>query len=337
LSDSIESEDNHTVSKSNNCCSSLYFTLYQIIVTTYYRTTPPMEPFSPSNPVWMNGEEKILKPSSLFWLSYRSNFKPLEGYTTDGGWGCMIRTAQTLLANVLQIDAFSTTPERELLRLFADNEKATFSLHSIALVAKKYGQKIGSWLAPGTVCHIISELLDKVDVGLKCYVSVDGALYEDEMIGKLTTFNSPLLLLIPIRLGIEYLNKLYIEPIMYTYKLQQSVGVIGGRPNSSYYYVASYNQNLYYLDPHFVQKAVDMDGDFSTDTYHCVTSYKMPISEMDPSMALAFYCKNLDSLHNFIKKSKELADNSNCLYSILPSREKPNDKEMLLEINDEDY
>jgi len=45
--------------------------------------------------------KKFLKDfSSKIWLTYRSNFPPIEPttYTTDMGWGCMLRTGQMLLA-----------------------------------------------------------------------------------------------------------------------------------------------------------------------------------------------------------------------------------------------
>ena len=43
--------------------------------------------------------------SSLIWLTYRKNFEqlPTTNLTSDGGWGCTLRTSQMLLANSLLI------------------------------------------------------------------------------------------------------------------------------------------------------------------------------------------------------------------------------------------
>jgi cytochrome c len=36
--------------------------------------------------------------SEFPWMSYHSDFNEIQGYTTDSGWGCMIRVGQMMLA-----------------------------------------------------------------------------------------------------------------------------------------------------------------------------------------------------------------------------------------------
>lgn len=45
------------------------------------------------------------------------------------------------------------------------------------------------------------------------------------------------MLLIPIRLGVDKVNPIYIENIKYLLSMQQTVGIIGGKPKHSLYFV----------------------------------------------------------------------------------------------------
>jgi cysteine protease ATG4 len=82
--------------------------------------------------------------------------------------------------------------------------------------------------------------------------------------------------LIGIRLGIEGVNPIYYETIkvcdpvhiFFTcvwltsmkalYSFPQSVGIAGGRPSSSYYFVGSQADNLFYLDPHHTRATIPL-------------------------------------------------------------------------------
>ncbi|KAJ7711319.1 hypothetical protein B0H16DRAFT_1817074 [Mycena metata] len=61
----------------------------------------------------------------------------------------------------------------------------------------------------------------------------------------------PVLLLLGIKLGIEGVNPVYYETI-------KSVGIAGGRPSSSYYFVGAQGDGLFYLDPHHSRPSVPL-------------------------------------------------------------------------------
>eukprot|EP00697_Spironema_sp_BW2_P015264 gnl/Spiro4/6037_TR3096_c0_g1_i1.p1 gnl/Spiro4/6037_TR3096_c0_g1~~gnl/Spiro4/6037_TR3096_c0_g1_i1.p1 ORF type:complete len:424 (+),score=98.36 gnl/Spiro4/6037_TR3096_c0_g1_i1:97-1368(+) len=118
----------------------------------------------------------------------------------------------------------------------------------------------------------------------------------------------PLIIMVPIRLGLDSVNPVYLEALKLFLCFPQSVGLIGGRPNSSLYFIASQGEELVYLDPHYPRATVDMSGDFSSVTYHCTTVRKMQISAIDPSLALGFYCRSRSDFEDFCVRCASMVD-----------------------------
>ncbi|KAK6105853.1 Peptidase C54 family protein [Brugia pahangi] len=121
----------------------------------------------------------------------------------------------------------------------------------------------------------------------------------------------PLLIIIPLRLGLNTINRCYFPAIQAFFELPQCVGIIGGRPNHALYFCGIVDNNLLYLDPHFCQNFVDLDeatttkderGDyveikndeFRDSTYHCPFILSTKIDKVDPSLALGFFCHTED-------------------------------------------
>jgi len=69
----------------------------------------------------------------------------------------------------------------------------------------------------------------------------------------------PLLLIIPLRLGLSEMNPVYKEPLKACLSMKQSVGMIGGTPNHAHYFVGHVGESLFFLDPHTTQAAVDLE------------------------------------------------------------------------------
>lgn len=102
--------------------------------------------------------------------------------------------------------------------------------------------------------NFFSELLELCppDDQFCSYVSNDGALYLDEIVSscsappptlkKSETIDEievwrSVLILIPLRLGLEAINSVYFDPLQKFFQMPQSVGIIGGKPRAAFYFV----------------------------------------------------------------------------------------------------
>ncbi|XP_071888158.1 cysteine protease ATG4A-like [Anas platyrhynchos] len=120
------------------------------------------------------------------------------------------------------------------------------------------------------------------------------ALGRSKNAGGLCTGWKPLLLIIPLRLGINHINPVYIDAFKECFKMPQSLGALGGKPNNAYYSIGFLGNELIYLDPHTTQSFVDSEenGTVDDESFHCQEApHRMKIMNLDPSVALGFFCK----------------------------------------------
>ncbi|KAK3093883.1 hypothetical protein FSP39_021420 [Pinctada imbricata] len=109
----------------------------------------------------------------------------------------------------------------------------------------------------------------------------------------------PLLLFIPLRLGLTDINSVYFESLKICLSFRQSVGIIGGKPNHAHWFVGYTGNKVVYLDPHTTQPFEDLDVPSTSDEhYHIPYPCMMNISELDPSVALGFYCSTEEEFND---------------------------------------
>lgn len=249
---------------------------------------------------------------SRLWMTYRREFPILNGsnYTSDCGWGCMLRSGQMLLAQALLChflgrswrwdpdSQLHTTHEdlvhRKIVRWFGDtpSKNSPFSIHTLVTIGLDAGKKAGDWYGPASVSHLLKRAVrmasqENADFdGLHVYVAQDCTVYIQDILDECLVPDpvqqakampwqqqtpdrsrgeerrgtaesaSPaaasggggngdskhllwkaLVLLVPLRLGTEKLNAIYGNCLKTLLSTEHCIGIIGGRPKHSLYFV----------------------------------------------------------------------------------------------------
>eukprot|EP01137_Pigoraptor_chileana_P022013 Opistho-2@86444 len=267
-----------------------------------------------SNTVWLLGcryelpedEGSIAEDfRSHFWFTYRGNFRSIGAsmYQTDAGWGCMLRCGQMILAQTLVMGTLSRAwriserqPSPEYLRiasLFMDTPESAFSIHRVAEKGAKFDKSIGQWFGPTTMAQVIRALVTESGPGrpFSVHIAMDGVLCKDR--AAVDQGNGPLLVLVPLRLGLDKINPVYANRLKSIFCLPQTVGMIGGKPNAAYYFVGAQGDHLLYYDPHQVSPAITPDNfKDNLESLHCDVINRMRVDDIDPSLCVGFYCKD---------------------------------------------
>ncbi|EEY58627.1 cysteine protease family C54, putative [Phytophthora infestans T30-4] len=288
---------------------------------------------------------------SILWFTYRRDYPAMTPYehTSDAGWGCMLRSAQMLLGQALQrrllgrdwrlpalfeteIDARLPETYVQLLRWFADSPdvECRYSIHQMVKLGVQYDKLPGEWYGPTTAAQVLRDLvnLHRREFGgeLSMYVPQEGVVYSDD-VAKLCFFDpllhppttedksdwsTALLILIPLRLGLDQVNERYVPAIQKSFAFPQSVGIIGGKKGHSVYFVGTQQDQLHLLDPHDVHPAPELNTAFPTATHlrtvHSSRPLVMNVTTIDPSLALGFLCENRVDYEDFERRVRILHD-----------------------------
>lgn len=272
--------------------------------------------------------------ASRIWMTYRREFPLLNGssFTTDCGWGCMLRSGQMLLAQALICHflgrSWRWTVDRVLLsaRTFQEDcchrmiikwfgDKPSFnsplSIHQLVTLGESMGKKPGDWYGPGSVAYLLRSAVIEASKenyefdDLCVYVAQDCAVYLDDVKEQCSKSDGgwkSLIVLVPVRLGAEKLNPIYGPCLTSVLSLECCIGIIGGKPKHSLYFVGYQDDKLIHLDPHYCQEVVDVwQPEFPLESFHCRSPRKMPLTKMDPSCCIGFYCANQIEFDAFVK------------------------------------
>ncbi|RZC47979.1 hypothetical protein C5167_040939 [Papaver somniferum] len=305
--------------------------------------------------------------SSRIWMTYRKGFSAIADskLTSDVHWGCMHRSSQMLVAQALLFHHLGRSWRKpfekpydqvyiKILDQFGDSESSAFSIHNLIEAGKAYGLAAGSWVGPYAMCrswetlarlnrehanpgkdhtslpmavHIVSGDEDGERGGAPVLCIEDAARRCSDF-GNGQADWSPILLLVPLVLGLEKVNTRYIPSLRATFTFPQSLGILGGKPGASTYIVGVQDDKAFYLDPHEVQQVAELQKEnleADTTSYHCSVVRNLPLEMIDPSLAIGFYCRDKDDFDDFCARASKLAEESSGapLFTITESRSLP--------------
>uniref|UniRef100_A0AC35FJQ7 Cysteine protease n=1 Tax=Panagrolaimus sp. PS1159 TaxID=55785 RepID=A0AC35FJQ7_9BILA len=300
--------------------------------------------------------------NSRIWLTYRRDFPPLipTNKTTDCGWGCMIRSAQMLVAQALTIlfcgRAYRriSKPNIEMLqtiiKLFEDKYDADLSLHRLMTIATTQTDEkaVGQWYSPSRSLALLRDAINNSQhhllQNIRIYLSADNCIVTSEVEILSCGWTKAIILVVCLRLGTKKINDCYKHHIKSVLSMESSVGLVGGKPKHSVYFVGFHGDYLFDLDPHFAQKYSSLgssnendDDQKIWDTFHCQKPTRMAIEEMDPSCAVGFLVKSQQEFNQLIqqlsdsgiienqskralKRTKKSTNEGNSLFSVIDER-----------------
>ena len=164
---------------------------------------------------------------------------------------------------------------------------------------------------PGASAPAASAAGGAADLGLSIHVAMDGSLYKQQVQAVACQPDGswrPVLVLLPLRLGLDTLNPSYCGCLCALFELRQTVGIIGGAPRRSFYFVGCQGEQLLYLDPHEVQPALGLPlGAAQLRSCHCLHAPRtIPVSQIDPSLALGFLCTSAQDFDELCASCAEI-------------------------------
>ncbi|CAJ1045928.1 putative Peptidase family C54 [Leishmania shawi] len=255
----------------------------------------------------------MMAMKKLLYFSYRSCFPPLpNGSTTDTRWGCLLRTTQMLIGTCLlryHCKGAYVLPEADnaelkanISRLFMDVPSAPLGIHKAEDEAHKNCVKYASMLSPteagmAMAAALIACHAEGGDVPFT-FSCGNRNIDEPAVVAKLLE-GQHVILIIPVVLGLAPLSDKYECMMLKILDMKACCGIAGGFKQASFYMFGHQGRKVFFMDPHYIQKAYTSDKTVGT-LYGARGD--LTARKFDPCMVLGFYLHTLEDYRVFAEE-----------------------------------
>mmetsp|Transcript_7595 Transcript_7595/g.11276 ORF Transcript_7595/g.11276 Transcript_7595/m.11276 type:complete len:442 (+) Transcript_7595:188-1513(+) len=248
----------------------------------------PLSPISPPSPIIMKQQMK-------------QQVTTKKCIVSDAGWGCMLRSAQMMMAEVYRqiylTTNFTQAKQNHILRMFMDKPNKPYSIHQLAMRGELLFQKqIGKWFGPAEAAELLQQISKPEKTGFVTYVASSSTIVRKELKEAFKgCTNKPLLLLLPCMMGLDQIHRTYYKKMIGLMRHPQCMGFIGGKPNQAMYFMGVQGDNFFALDPHKVQLA----SSWNAEHVHTNKIRQLNIKQLDPCVTFGFLLNDEQQLNAF--------------------------------------
>ena len=110
-----------------------------------------------------------------------------------------------------------------------DENVSPFGIHSIAKTGHSYRRKPGDWYGPQAICNVLHEINKTIKPlpNFSMVVCNDGNVFLDKIEKKINKDES-VYVVIPVRLGLNRVEKEYLECLKQIFNFESNCGIAGG-------------------------------------------------------------------------------------------------------------